>query len=130
MEEELKHHYMIAVSIHPATSSKAGKPFMKYRPIHWTNKDRDNLEEALILRDSSDMFPSGIKESEALAVYDLGELVHSLGSLSKAGVANQCTFHHFESESEIEEEWFDFLVESSQDIKSNKKLLEGSRRRM
>ncbi len=122
-EQNIIHHYIITIKCHSIFSQQAGQFFMKYKPIHWTTKDRDNLFDAIQLSKDK-LFPSGVEINESLEIYNCQELVHNLNGLRLAACANECSIHHFNSEYEIEEEWFDMIVKN---YKYNKKLLKNSR---
>ncbi len=119
----ITHHYVIAIKCYEIDNPKFGQVYMKYHPIYWTNKDRDNFANAIQLNKDK-LLPSGVSMREALKICNCDDSLFSLHALKFGAKANSCTIHHFESKEEIEEEWFDMLAEN---YKSNKRLFEQSR---
>jgi len=122
-DPKLNYHYIIAVGVHPATSSNAGKMYLKYTPIHFTNSDVGSMQHAAMLTKDKLFKTTG---SEALAATGMGELAATISSLKLAAAANQCTLHHFSSEWEIDDDWFTTLVELANTSDHNKQLLKQS----
>jgi hypothetical protein len=105
------HHYIIAVHIFPATAGEnAGKYHLKYKPIHFTNDDVEDMQQAAMLSVDK-LFKTS--DSEALATVDKTEFGRNMSMLFLAASVNQCTLHHFSSEFEIDEETFDVYVKSA-----------------
>ena len=120
-DPKLFHHYIIAVGMHPMTSkTKAGEMFLKYRPIHFTNDDVENMQHAAML--SQDKL---FKTSSSEAVESVGctDLASSLSALKLGASVNQCTLHHFSSEFEMSEEDFEVLIKAANISESSKQLL-------
>lgn len=115
------HHYIIAVHIFPATAgTNAGKYHLKYRPIHFTNDDIEDIQQAAMLSVDK-LFKT--TDSEALAAVGKLEFGRSMSMLFLAASVNQCTLHHFSSEFEIDEVTFDMLVTSANNSNHSRDLL-------
>lgn len=122
--DERPHHYIIGVATYPATSKNAGKRFLKYGPIYFTNHDVLKLRDVqLRLRDQ--VFKQS--EREAMASEGVTDLVMSMTSMKLAANANCCTLHHFSSTDEISDDWFEVLVDAANSSDHSRDLLEASR---
>ena len=120
-DSKLFHHYIIAVHIFPATSGEnAGKYHLKYKPIHFTNDDIEDVQQAAMLSVDK-LFKTS--DSEALALVGKSEFGKSLSMLFLASNVNQCTLHHFSSEFEIDEETFDMFVGSANYSNHSRQIL-------
>jgi len=107
-DPKLPHHYIIGVCVHPATAGKdAGKMYLKYRPIHFTNKDVEKMQHAAMLSVDK-LFKTS--NAEAIAAVGCEKLSHGLSSMKMAAAANLCTIHHFSTEFETDEESFETIV--------------------
>jgi len=125
IDPKLPHHYLIGVAMHSLKSGKnAGQMYLKYGPVHFTNKDVVKVVNALMLSDDK-LFKT--TEKQALKIHGCTELVATIGAMRYSIRANEGTFHHFSSEYEIEDEWFASLVDLANKYESNKELLEKSR---
>lgn len=122
-KQNILHHYIIAIKSHDIFSSKVGHVYMKYKPIHWTSKDTNDLYDAIQLS-KDNLFPSKISMKEALEINNCNQLIFDLSGLKIAAVANSCSIHHFESQFEMEDEDFDSLVNN---YKNNIQLFKNSR---
>ncbi len=110
-DPKLFHHYIISVGIHPmATRRDAGKMFLKYRPIHFTNDDVESMQHAYMLTKDKLFKTTG---AEAIATVGCGELSSSIFAIRLASSTNQCTLHHFSSKFEMDIEDFDNIVNSA-----------------
>jgi len=129
-ENKTVHHYLFSVGIHGPMHEKSGQLFIKHGVIHWTNKLHGKIMDAKLLNKDR-LFPGGITYDEALEIEGVTKeekgLINSINPFFIAARVNMCTVHKFTSESEVEEEWFDHLVEYSHRIKSFKKLLKDSK---
>jgi len=115
------HHYIIAVGIYSMKhKEKAGKMFLKYKPLHFTNNDIKKLDYASRLSKDK-LFKTTIEE--ALKCSGCETLNANFYAIKMGAMANQCTLHHFESAFEIEEKDFEILVEAANVSDSTKKLL-------
>lgn len=122
VDPNLPHHYIIAVSIHPANAGweKAGKYYLKYRPAYFHNDEIRKLRDvSMLIQDK--LFPTS--QGEALDMYGIKEKAVSFSAMKMAAQANSCSLHHFSSEHEIDEEWFDSFVDQANTIKSVKEKL-------
>lgn len=110
-DPKLFHHYIIAVGIHPATAGEqAGKMFLKYTPIYFTNDDVESMQHAYMLTKDK-LF----KTTNAEAVKGVGceELSSAIAGIKMGAFANQCTLHHFSSEVELKEDDLDNIVKAA-----------------
>jgi len=120
-DPKLFHHYIIAVGIHPMTSKKqAGKFFLKYTPVYFTNDDVENMQHAAMLTQDK-LFKTTNKE--AIEATDCQELTSTLSALKLSASVNQCTLHHFSSENKMTEEDFETLINAANFSESSKQLL-------
>jgi hypothetical protein len=123
-DSKLPHHYIIGVCVHPATAGKqAGKIYLKYRPIHFTNKDVESMQHAAMLAEDK-LFKT--TNSEAIAAVGCERLSNELSSMKMAASANQCTLHHFSTEFETDEESFETIVKLANNLNYYKDLLKKS----
>ena len=106
------HHYIIAVAVHPATAGMklAGKMFLKYRPIHFTNDDIESLQHAAIISKDK-LFTT--TNSEAFAMVGMTQFASEYSSFKMAAAANLCSLHHFSLEFEVDEEDFATIVNAA-----------------
>jgi hypothetical protein len=123
-DSKLPHHYIIGVCVYPATAGKqAGKIYLKYRPIHFTNKDVESMQHAAMLAEDK-LFKT--TNSEAIAAVGCERLSNELSSMKMAASANQCTLHHFSTEFETDEESFETIVKLANNLNYYKDLLKKS----
>jgi hypothetical protein len=125
VDKKLHHHYIIGVAMHSMRSKNAGKVYLKYGPVHFTNDDVERLQSAIILSDDK-LFKTTTEE--ALRIQNCKDLVSSLVAMRISLSVNSGTMHHFSSEFEIEEEWFENLVDLANKSDVNKELLKKSRK--
>jgi hypothetical protein len=122
-DSNLPHHYIISVAMHPATAGKkAGKYYLKYRPMYFHNNEIAKLRDvAIMIQDK--LFPTS--QAEALDIFGLKEKAMSFSMMKLAAKVNMCTLHHFSSEHEIilDEEWFCEFVNQANSIESIKEQL-------
>jgi len=124
-DPKLFYHSIIAIAVHPATSGKfAGKMFLKYRPINFTNEDIEKAQMAAILSVDK-LFKT--TSAEAVKVADCEELAVELSSFKMAAAANQCTLHHFSSEFEMDEDSLKSIVNAANTSNYFKEKLKNSR---
>ena len=130
VDPERPHHYIIGVAVHPMTSKKAGKMFLKYGPVYFTNDDVENVADALTLL--NDKIYTGIYKMTATQIYDSVDctgIVMSLIGLKLASNANQATLHHFSVQHELSgaEEFFEGYVERANSYETERRGLDDSR---
>jgi|WetSurSiteA1Bulk_404760.scaffolds.fasta_scaffold00793_6 hypothetical protein len=120
------HHYIISIGIHPATASmeQAGKFYLKYRPIHFTNDDILNVAKA---RTTIEDRVFKTKPDEAMKMFNCQELIHNLTMISQGSAANNCTLHHFSADFEIEEDYFEMLADLANKFPYERELIARSR---
>jgi len=124
-DPKLFHHYIIAVGVYAATAGKkAGKMFLKYRPIHFTNDDVESMQHAYMLSQDK-LFKT--TNSEAVKVVGCEMLSSEISGVKLAATANQCTLHHFSSQYEMDEEALEIIVKSANNSDYFKEKLRTSR---
>lgn len=122
-DKKLFHHYIVCVVMKGGVGEDSGTYKLKYKVIHFTHNSIENLRDAIMLK-NDEVFKT--TESEAMKIFDCEELVSTLHSLRLACKVNHATMHHFSSEYEIDEDWFETIVENAHKIQSYKKLLQES----
>jgi hypothetical protein len=120
IDKKFKHHYIFSVKAKPMKSDNPGEMYLKHGPIHFTNKDVVNVQNALILSQDK-LFKTDRKQ--ALKNFKCTDVVGSIGSLQLAANANECTVHHFSSEFELDDNWFVELVKRANASPFDKELL-------
>jgi len=118
------HHYIIAVGVHPATSNDAGKMYLKYKPIYFTNDDIEKMQHATMLSKDKLFKTSG---SEAIAAVGCSELANTITGIKLAAAMNQCSLHHFSCEEKMDEDGFEILLATYSSSNSANKLLKDSK---
>jgi len=107
-DPKLFHHYIIAVAVHQATAGKdAGKMYLKYKPIYFTNDEVKKMQYASVLFKDK-LFKT--TNSEAISAAGCEQLTSEISAIKMAVMANQCTLHHFSAEFEIDEDSFETIV--------------------
>lgn len=123
-DPKLPHHYFIAVAVRQMNSSKPGEMFLKYRPFYLHHSQIEKFQDvALLVQDR--LFKT--TQKEALMMHGLYETATSFAMFRLSSSVNQCTVHHFSSENEIEEEWFEVFIKSANISKSAKEQLFNAR---
>jgi hypothetical protein len=123
-DPNIPHHYIIGVATYPATAGdNAGKLYLKYRPIHFTNKDVEDLQYASVLSKDK-LFKTS--DSQAISMVGKEQLASSLWAIKISADINQSTLHHFSCEFEVDEEWFENIVKSANVSQYFKDLLKKS----
>ena len=119
-DPKLPHHYFIAVGIRQMNSSNPGEMFLKYRPFYLHHSQIEKFRDvSLLIQDK--LFKT--TQKEALLMHGLYDVASTFSAFRLASSVNQCTIHHFSSENEIEEEWFEVFVKSANISKSTKEQL-------
>lgn len=120
-DPERPYHYIITVGVQPLHSKRdAGKLFLKYRPVHFTNEDVEKVQHALLL--SNDKLFKTTKQ-EAIKACDCEDLVYTLTSMRLGANMNNCSMHHFSSDTPMDEGDFDILVDLANKSEHSKQLL-------
>ena len=125
-DPKLPHHYMIGVAMHAmnAGPKHRGKMFLKYGPIYFHHKDIENVQNAALMS-IDEVFKTTPKEASEM--YDCQSLVVAIHGLKLAASANQATIHHFSSECEIPEDWWEGYVNNANSIESIREQLDAAR---
>ena len=124
-DPKLKHHYLIGVAMHGLKAGdKAGKVYLKYGPIYFTNEDIEKVLDSVI-RSNDKLFNQSPKEANEIA--GCSTLVANVNAMMLSSAANGCTIHHFAADFEIEDYWFETLVNVANISDHNKDLLKKAR---
>jgi len=127
IDERLPHHYIIGVAVKPATAvDDAGKLFLKYGPVYFTNEDVKNVRDSLFLM--NDKIYTEIYKMSDSQIYELtgcSQIIMSLIGLKLAAQTNQATLHHFSCKHELAyaEKFFEEYVERANKYETEKKGL-------
>lgn len=125
-DPKLPHHYIIGVAIHPMNSGpkNRGKMFLKYGPVYFHHKDIQNVQNAALMSVDK-VFKTSPKEASDM--YDCRELVVAINGLKMAASANQASLHHFSSEFEIPDDWWEGYIKNANTVESIKEQLDAAR---
>jgi len=124
-DEKLKHHYMFVIILNPLTDGKeAGKLSIRCGPIYFHNKDVILLKNALVLS-NDELFKTTKKE--AMSLYNVESLIGNINGMQIICRYEKGTFHHFSSETKIDDEYFHDLVKNANTNKTSRTLLERAR---
>ena len=123
-DEKFPHHYIIGVAMRDLRSKNPGERWLKYGPVYFTNKDVENIADALTLLDDKiytkiyTMKPGQIYET-----MECNELIMALIGMRLAAQANSATVHHFSLEYSIDdaEEFFVGYVARANDPNSRER---------
>lgn len=119
-DPKLPHHYFVAVAIKPMNSDDPGKMYLKYRPFYVSHSQIEKFRDAALITQDK-LFQTS--QSEALQMHGLEGKAQEFAMLKLSAKVNLCTIHHFSSEHEIDEEWFDTFVNNANSTKSTKEKL-------
>lgn len=120
-DDKLPMHYFIGIAINSNFhSTDRGKLYMKYGPLFFTNADIINLKFAI--ETSKTELPK-TKLKDSMNLFDVSELVSSLSGMLVACRANNCTVHHFSSDTVYTEDIFIDLIEQANTSKYSYELL-------
>ena len=122
-DKRLFHHYIICVVMKNGVGEDAGTYYLKYKIIHYTHSFIEQLRDAIML-ENDEVFKTSM--NEAMEIFECKDLTSTLTALRLACKANNATMHHFSSEYEIDEDWFETIVKNAHKIDSYKKLLKES----
>jgi hypothetical protein len=124
-DPKVYHHYIIAVAVHAATSGElAGKMYLKYVPIHFTNDDIKEMQYAAIISNDK-LFKT--TSSEAIKAIGREKLAASISGVCMSAALNQCSLHHFQSNYEMDEKDFETIVNAANISDYFKEKLRSSR---
>ena len=103
-------------------SDKRGDMYLKHGPLKFTNDDIKKMQNSAMLT-TDKLFKTTNKE--ALAMNGMTELSNTIWSMQIAATANNCTVHHFSSEFEINESfWENFIKRANNNDHTRRKLLD------
>lgn len=116
-----KYHYIIGTAIHAATAGKmAGKLYMKYF-LSYTKDEIDEFELAKVMTENKiwkTTFEEAIKGTKC------NEILANLYGMRLAAHVNQANLHHFTSESELDDSFFESFINDANNNKKQRELLE------
>ena len=108
IDPKLPYHYFISVAVRTMKSSTPGKIYLKHGPLKFTNDDVKKMQDASLMTKDK-LFPTSNKE--AVEMFNVGELVHGIWGMGMAAAANDCTVHHFSSDCEFPDDFWEGFVE-------------------
>ena len=124
IDDKLFYHFFISVGIKDMYAVDRGKMFLKHGPLKFTNDEVKLMQQAALMSKDK-LFKTTNKE--ALEMYDMSELSSSIGAMQIAAAANQCTIHHFSSDFEINDDYWEGFVERANNNKfERRKLLDAA----
>jgi len=107
VDPALPHHYIIGVAMRDMKSANAGKIFLKYGPVYFTNADVEKVQNASLLSVDKIFKTTSKEASEA---YGCSEIIMALHGLKLASQSNSATVHHFSSQFKIPDYWNWFAI--------------------
>jgi hypothetical protein len=120
IDERRPHHFIIGVAQYELRSSKRGQIYLKYGPLRFTNADVKRLQDASLLS-RDEVFRT--TNEEAIKIHGVEEFVSTFSAMQLSAAVNQCTLHHFSSEHDIDDEWFEEFVKLANENKEAEELL-------
>ena len=122
-DPKLPHHYMIGVTVYPmnAGPKRRGKMFLKYGPVYFHHKDIENVQNAALMS-IDEVFKTTPKEASDM--YNCRSLVVAINGLKLAASVNQTTLHHFSSEFEIPDDWWEGYIKNANTVESIREQLD------
>ena len=130
-DPRLQHHYIIAVGIKNTTGNieAAGNFFVKYVPFHFTHEELVNFMKGIALsEDPLYTKQYQVSRSDCMKIMECEKFV-MIRPMFMAAKVNNCSIHHFSSEFEISEEYFDSLAKTAKYSSESRRLLNESRMR-
>lgn len=124
IDKDRPYHFIIGVCMKQLPSKDAGQVYLKYGPVRFTNQDVANVRDATVMINDKWI---KVKQGQALDNFECRGLVCNLSAMRYSVRANQGTMHHFSSEFEIDDEFFDTFVKQSNKFEDIKQKLEDSK---
>lgn len=119
-DPKFPYHYLISVGIRDMFSKDRGKLYLKHGPLQFTNNDVSNVQSSVMLSKDK-LFKT--TNREAMDNFNVAGLVGSIHGMLMAATANQCTVHHFSSETPIDDDYWEGFVNLANTNKSIKEKL-------
>lgn len=108
IQEDVTHFTLVSVGHKNPLYVDDGKIlYLRYRPVSFTSKDIKNVELAKWLS-QTELIPTSI--NEALKIFDVEEISHTVQMLILAAKTNGATIHCFKTEFPMSEEDCETLV--------------------
>jgi len=115
-------HYLIGVAVHAhPRSKKRGQLYLRYGPIVFTNDDVANLKLAIETH-KGELIKTSM--SDALSIFDVSSMVHTIGMFNISCVSNTCTKHHFSSHEPYDDDFFEQFIDLANKSKGVLKQLQ------
>jgi len=124
-DPKLPYHYIIGVAVNPPVAKDVGKLYLKYF-LEFQHEDIEKVRTAVRLSKDR-MFPSGITNGEAIDIAGCRDLVGAITAIKMSANVNNVTLHHFSTAHELDDEFFENLVDRATTSEHDKKLLDKSR---
>lgn len=107
IDPKLPHHYLISVGVRTMKSSTPGKIFLKHGPLKFTNNDVERLQDACLISKDK-LFPTSSRQAGEM--FGVTDVVHDIWGMCVAAAANECTVHHFSSDSPFPDDFWEEFV--------------------
>ena len=125
VDPELFHHYIIGVIAEINQETMKAKLILKYGPLHFTNDDVENLQNAMIMSKSKIWETTLFEAANNFGCY---ELIHSLYGMKLAARANNATLYHFSSKEVFNDYHFELIINQiNKGDKHLRKLLQNAK---
>ena len=124
VDPKLPYHYFISVGIRSMKSKDPGKMFLKHGPLKFTNNDVKKMQDASLMTQDK-LFPTS--NQEAIKMFGVGELTHGIWAMQMAASANECTIHHFSSDCEFPDDFWEGFVDRANTNQFEKEKIFGAR---
>ena len=108
VDPNLHYHYFISVGIKTMFSKTPGEMFLKHGPLKFTNDDVKKMQDATLMTQDK-LFPT--TNREAMEMFGVSALTHGVWGMCVAAAANQCTVHHFSSDSPFPDDFWEGFVD-------------------
>ena len=118
------YHYFISVGIKSMKSDNPGEIYLKHGPLKYTNDDVERCQSASMMSKDK-LFPTTNKE--AIEMFDVSEVVHSVWSMCIAAAANDCTVHHFSSDFPLPDDFWEGFVKRANNNEDEREKLFNAR---
>ncbi len=120
IDPKLPYHYFISVGVKTMYSKTPGKMFLKHGPLKFTNDDVKKMQDASLMTKDK-LFKTSNKE--ALRMYGIENIATGIWSMRIAASANDCTIHHFSTESPFPDDFWEGFVDRANKNKFEKEKL-------
>jgi hypothetical protein len=108
IDPEQPYHYFISVGVKTMKSETPGKIFLKHGPLKFTNDDVKRLQDACLISKDK-LFPTSSRQAQEM--FNVTDVVHNIWGMCMAAAANECTVHHFSSDSPFPDDFWEEFVD-------------------